>query len=425
MPPILLANKFFYLNGGSETVFFQERDFLKQKGFKVIDFSMQHPKNLESEYADFFVSNVDYNTAARGFRHRAKIARDFISNPEAIRKIQTLAAQERPALAHLHNIYHQLTPSIIPALRESGVKVILTLHDYKLVCPSYLMISNEAICDHCQGQYFWKAVKNRCLDGSLFKSLILSCEAYWHAWAKSYEAVDLFLSPSRFLADLVSQNRLKGQKVFVLHNGIDLQRYSPSGKDEGYILYFGRLSREKGIETLLKAYTQFLSSSFPIRIIGTGPLESALRSEYRNVEFCGYKAGEELRRYIDESSFVVVPSEWNENCSMVVLESMAMGKPVIGSRIGGIPEQIEDGETGYLFSMGNIEELAAKMEDLITHPQLRREMGYKARKKVEREYSLTRHCSELLKIYDQVLGGNLSDKRQDEESSVRNQGVQI
>jgi len=429
MSSILLANKFFYLNGGSETVFFQEREFLKGQGLKVIDFSMQHPNNFDSDYAEFFVANVDYSAAHKGFGQRIKMAKDFISNPEAVRKIQALITQERPALAHLHNIYHQLTPSIIPILRDRGVKVILTLHDYKLICPSYAMLNNGAICSQCQGRHFWKAAKNRCLDGSLFKSLLLSCEAYWHFWAKSYEAVDLFISPSRFLADMVSQSRLKGKRVFILPNGIDLQRYLPSGKDEGYILYFGRLSKEKGIETLLKAYTQYLStSSFPLRIIGTGPLESVLRSKYQNtgqkVEFCGYKFGEELRKYIDAASLVVVPSEWNENCSMVVLESMAMGKPVIASRIGGLPEQIEDGETGHLFEMGNAEDLAAKMEELMRRPSLRRQMGQKAREKAEREYSLERHCLALLKIYDEVLEGNLiTTRRQDEKKSTANKRV--
>jgi glycosyltransferase involved in cell wall biosynthesis len=406
MYKVLLANKFFYLKGGSETVYFQEREFLKSKGLKVLDFSMQDTSNFKSDYAEFFVANADYIKDNYTFCERIKIIKNFISNSEAVKNIKDLIAKEKPTIAHLHNIYHQLTPSIIPILREAGIKVILTLHDYKLVCPSYFMVNNEMICNQCDGKYFWKAAKNRCKDNSFFKSFILSCESYWHSWAKSYEAVNLFLSPSRFLADLVSQSRLKDHKVRVLYNGIDIKRYAPSGKDGGYILYFGRLSKEKGIETLLKAYNKCLPASFPLKIIGTGPWEGVLRSGYQNVEFHGYKSGEELKKYIDESSFVVVPSEWNENCSMVVLESMAMGKPIIASRAGGLPEQVEDGETGYLFEMGQVEELTAKMKELITQPELRKKMGHKAREKAERKYSLTSHCSELLKIYQEVLMGN-------------------
>lgn len=403
LPTILFANKFFFLNGGSETVFFQERRFLKSYGFKVIDFSMKNLNNFESAYSSFFTSNIDYQQNKDRILHKIKIIKNFISNTEAIRRTKDLIVKEKPDVAHLHNIYHQLTPSIIPILREARIKVILTLHDYKLICPSYLMINREGICNQCKGKYFWKAAKNRCQDNSFFKSIILSFEAYWHAWVKSYEAVDLLLSPSQFLADIIFQNRLKNQKIYVLHNGIDIRRYEPTGKDEDYILYFGRLSKEKGIETLLTAYRQYISTSFSLKIVGTGPLESVLRTKYPEVEFCGYKFGDKLKKIIDECSFVVVPSEWNENCSMVVLESMAMGKPVIASRVGGLPEQVEDGETGYLFEMGQINDLGEKMERLIVQRGLRRKMAYKARKKVEKEYSLEKHCSQLLKIYKEIL----------------------
>jgi len=412
---ILLINKFFYLKGGAETVFFQERDFLKNTGHKVIDFSMHHPENFPSEYSGYFVSNVNYHVDSKGnkinFLENSRIAIDFVHNREAVERLRALIEKEKPVIAHLHNVYHQITPSIITILKNAGIKVVLTLHDYKLICPTYLMINDkDAICNKCQGKYFIQATLNRCQEGSLLKSLLLSIEGYWHRWVKSYEKVDLFLSPSKFLADLVAEYRIDTGRIKVLHNGIAINEYKPSEADGGYAVYFGRISREKGVETLLQAH-RLLSNKFHLKIIGTGPLMEELAQRYSGVEFTGYKAGEELKELIKRASFVVVPSEWYENCSMAVLESMAFGKPVIGSRIGGIPEQIEDGKTGFLYEMGNAEELAEKMVVLASNKELRKKMGRAARKKVERKYSLDAHCTKLMEIYEELL--SKVEKRRD------------
>lgn len=410
---VLFANKYFYLKGGSETVFFQERDFLLNNGHKVIDFSMEHPDNLSSEYSDYFVPNVDYRDSYKtgeltSLFEKFSIAVKFIHNREAVRRLNSLIEKEKPDIAHLHNIYHQITPAIIPVLKNAGVKVILTFHDYKLICPAYSMINDGAICNRCQGKCFGQATINRCEKGSYFRSLLLSIEGYWHKWIRSYDKVDLFLCPSRFMGDMISQYRIDRKRIRVLHNGIDVKTYNCSEQDDGYAIYFGRISREKGVETLLKAH-QSLSNRLPLKIVGAGSLMSELREKYPEVDFTGYKTGEELKKLVKKASFVVMPSECNENCSMSVLESMAYGKPVIGSRVGGIPEQIEDNRTGLLFEMGNAQELANKIILLANDKGLRREMGKAAREKLEKEYSLERHCNKLMKIYEELLSADYAD----------------
>lgn len=399
---IMFANKFFFLNGGSERVFFQDRDFLLRNGTKVVDFSMKDPRNFPSDCANYFVSNIDYYST-RGVLNKIKQGVKFVRSAEAINKLQGLIENEKPDIAHLHNIYHQLTPSIISVLKRNGVRVVLTLHDGKLICPSYLMLAKGKVCTTCEGRSFWRPLVTNCV-GSRRQEVLLMLEAYWHKWARSYEYVDIFLSPSRFLAKLVSQ-RIPESKIRVLHNGIDLDAYSSGSSDHAYALYFGRLSREKGIETLLKTHSM-LGNEMPLKVVGAGPLEKGLRERYPNAEFLGYQAGDVLKETIANSAFVVVPSEWYENCSMVVLEAMAMGKSVIGSRIGGIPEQIDEGKTGFLFEMGNVGELAAKMKALFQYPDMRRTMGMAARKKAEQEYSLDAHCTTLLKIYKELLSEN-------------------
>lgn len=387
------------MNGGSERVFFQEREFLNKEGIKVIDFSMRDPRNWDTPYSDYFIENINYKSA-RGMGGKIKTAFSFIHSAEAVSKLKKLAARERPDIAHLHNIYHQLTPSIIPVIKKNGVKVVLTLHDCKVICPSYLALRDKQICIECEGKYFVKPIITNC-QKSRMQALLLALEAYWHKWRGSYDAVDLFLSPSKFLAGLVAK-RIPSEKIVILHNGIDCNDYQPNYRDNGYALYFGRLSEEKGTETLLQAHGK-MKRDFPLKVVGTGPLEEKLRASYPAAEFLGYKTGQELKDIVANAAFVVVPSECYENCSMVVLEAMAFGKPVIGSKIGGVPEQIEDGVSGYLFEMGNATELAEKMKILADNPEIRITMGKAARQKLVKEYALSNHCDELLGIYNKLL----------------------
>jgi glycosyltransferase involved in cell wall biosynthesis len=396
---VLLVNKFFFLKGGSERVFFQERDFLINNGVNVLDFSMKDSSNISSDCSNYFISNIDYHSNRRFFTGLNQ-ALKFIHSSEAIEKLEKLVKDEKPDIAHLHNIYHQITPSIISVLKKHNVRVVLTLHDGKLICPRYLMLDKGKICTACRGHSFWKAVFKNCV-GSRGQGLLLAAEAYWHKWVKSYEEVDLFISPSRFLADLVSK-RISREKIRVIHNGIDLGAYCYSSNDDGYALYFGRLSKEKGIETLLQAHKN-LDDAGKLVVVGTGLMEHELQKRYQKAEYLGYKAGEALKRIIENSAFVIVPSEWYENCSMVILEAMAIGKPVIGSRVGGIPEQIDDGRTGLLFEMGNKEELAKKMNMLSKDPDTRKRMGLAARKKLEQEYSLNQHCTKVMQIYEELI----------------------
>jgi len=393
------VNKFFYPKGGAETVFFQERKFLLNTGNMVIDFSMDHPDNQDSPYFPYFVPNVDYNARFK----RSRIAVTFIHNREAIKRLRVLIEKERPHIAHLHNIYHQITPAIIPVLSKAGLKIVMTLHDYKIICPNYLMVNRKyAICNKCQGTRFWHATAGKCKNGSYIKSLLLSIEAYWYKWSKSYEKVDIMLCPSRFLADLVAKYRIDPARVRVLPNGIDTDASGYSKEDSGYALFLGRISKEKGVETLLKAH-RLLSNRFKLKIVGTGPLMGRLKPNCPDVEFTGNKTGLELKELVRNASFVIAPSECNENCSMSVLSGMAFGKPVIASRIGGIPEQVDDNKTGCLFKMGDSEDLAKKMAFLANNKDLRREMGKAARKKAEEAYSLDAHCRKLIGIYEEIL----------------------
>jgi glycosyltransferase involved in cell wall biosynthesis len=196
--------------------------------------------------------------------------------------------------------------------------------------------------------------------------------------------------------------RIDKSKVHVVHNGIDTHASEYSDENAGYALYVGRISQEKGIETLLRA-GKALKHDLTLKIVGSGPLLDKLKTEYPDAQFVGYKTGAALAAIVKRAAFIVVPSEWYENCSMSVLEAMAFGKPVIGSNIGGIPEQIEDNDTGILFERGNVDDLTEKLTLLFTNPALRKAMGKRARIKLEREYSLDAHCRRLIEVYKEVV----------------------
>jgi glycosyltransferase involved in cell wall biosynthesis len=399
---VLLANKFFFRNGGSEAVMLQERDFLINSGFQVIDFSMHDSRNLPSAYSESFVEHRAYGDGEGGAAAKVRAALELIHSPEAVRKIGQLIDRTKPDIVHCHNIYHQLTPSIIRAAKKRDVPVVLTLHDYKPVCPVYTRLRNGQVCSACLDGPFSNVVKHRCAEGSLGKSAILFAEASVQRFLGSYQMLDGFIAPSRFMRDAMTRKRFPEKQVEVIYNGIDCSAISPTFDDDGYALYLGRLSAEKGIETLLRAHSD-IADNVPLMVAGTGPLESKLRADFPKADYLGYLAGDALEDRIRNAAVIVVPSEWYENCPMSVLEAMAFGKPVIASDMGGIPELVVHDETGLLFPAGDAGALRQCLTRLMSDPSLRRELGIAARRRAEAHFSLDQHNTSLLRLYETVL----------------------
>jgi glycosyltransferase involved in cell wall biosynthesis len=401
---ILFGNKFFYLKGGSEYIFFDSAEYLEQKGHKAIFFSMRHPQNISSIYEEYFVSNIDYNNGGIGNRIRGSL--NVLYSFEARRKAVELIEKERPDIAHLHNIYHQISPSILHAFKRFNIPVVLTLHDYKMVCPAYSMLRGGEICEACRDGSYYNCLLKGCSQNSRLKNLLNTIEMYLHHdILHIYDLVDTFISPSIFLKNKLEEMGFKGRMVY-LPNFIKLDGISPVYNwKERSIVYFGRLSKEKGIFTLIEAAKKINAIMF--KIIGEGPLEKDIRTKIsaeniRNVKLLGYKRGEDLKMEILKSMFIVLPSEWYENNPRSIIEGFAYGKPVIGSRLGGIPELVRDNETGLTFESGNAEDLRIKIEYLTNHQDKIIEMGKNARLFVEKELGADRHYEGLIRIYNQA-----------------------
>lgn len=404
---ILLANKFFYRRGGAENSFFETADLLKQKGHKIIFFSMKHERNLPSDYEKYFISNVDYDSP--GLINKIDASLKLLYSFEAKRKIEDLIKNEKPDIAHLNLIYHQISPSILHVLKKFKIPVVMTLRDYKLVCASYNMLVQGINCEACKNGRYYQCFLKRCVKGSLVKSLLNTVEMYLHHKIMSiYDFVDIFIAPSKFLKNKMEEMGARGKFVY-LPNFIKVEEFQPQYEwKENSIVYFGRLSEEKGLRTLMKVMKDISKISLVLKIIGVGPLKTELetitkKDNLKNIRFLGYMSGDELNTEIKNSMFVVLPSEWYENNPRTIIEGFALGKPVIGSRIGGIPELVRDGETGLTFQPGNSEDLKEKILLLANNPKMINYMGKKARSFVEEELNSERHYKNLMEIYKQVI----------------------
>lgn len=403
---VLLANKFFYLKGGDAKVFFDTADLLKQNGHTPVFFSMEHPENFPSEFSPYFVSHIDFNGASKA--SQLKAFGRIIYSVEAKQRVNRLVGQERPDIAHLHNICHQISPSILDSLSKHSIPSVMTLHDYKLTCPAYTLLSGDGVCEECRDGKYYKVAQHKCTKQSFLKSTLSALEMYiHHQLLHIYSKVDVFISPSAFLKNKIQEMGFRGEVVH-LPNFIDSARFTPAFDNDGHtFIYLGRLSAEKGLLTLLKAVSE-LKGKFSLKIIGDGPLREDLVAytkdkKLSNIEFLGYMQPDAIKKEIAKAVFTVVPSEWYENNPMSVIESFALGKPVLGARIGGIPELVRDGETGQTFEAGNADDLREKILRLLSQPHEIDNMGRRARAFVEEELNPDKHYDGLIAIYERAI----------------------
>jgi glycosyltransferase involved in cell wall biosynthesis len=405
MSSILCVNNYHYLRGGAEAVYFAHQGLMQSIGWRTACFAMQHPDNLPSEWSPWFVEEIEYGRHY-GLADNLKRAFKVVYSFEARNKLAGLLTRFTPDLAHLHNVYHHLSPAIIPLLKSRGIPVVMTAHDLKLACPSYRMLSNAQVCERCKGGNYLHVLGQRCVKDSLAASAVVALESSVHAALGTWKQLDRVIVPSRFYQSLLAKWGWPGARLAYVPNWLDAQGLAPSTQAGSYFLYAGRLSPEKGVATLLQAAA---AAKVDLKIAGTGPIAEAAaklaQSLGLNVQFLGHLDGERLREVIRAARAVVVPSEWYENAPMAVLEAHALGKPVLGADIGGIPELIQQGQTGWLFPPGDAVSLAQLMRQVmrLTNSQLAA-MGHACRQQVLQRFSRQSHLEALLAAYGDVLG---------------------
>ena len=322
--------------------------------------------------------------------------------------MRKIILREKFDIVHAHNIYGGLTTSVLDLLNQNKIPIVMTLHDYKLICPNYKLMHHSKTCEECKKHKYIMAIKNRCHKNSIIASTIYSLETYFNfIFDKYHKNIFKFISPSRFLQKKFCDFGWSKSSIKYIPNYIDIKNVGANYRPGKYFLYIGRLSSEKGINTLIRAFKKIKSNNARLVIVGDGPIRNELRKismDDNRIEYTGYLSGNALKEKIEKSKAIIVPSEWYENAPLSILEAFAVGKPVIGAHIGGIPEMIEHKVNGFHFESGNIDDLKEKMElmlglndDDITN------MGMNARKKIDEEYNSKLHYDNLMQVYTEAI----------------------
>lgn len=401
MPRLLNINNYHYRRGGAEVVYLGHGAMFASAGWASDWFAMKHPSNLPGTDEQHFAELIDLEHM-HGRLDRISAAAAIVYNTDARRRIAGLLAERRPDIAHAHNIYHHLSPSILGELKRRGVPVVLTAHDLKLACPSYKMLSHGQVCERCRGGRIWNVAVHKCLKDSRALSSLVAVESAVHRIGRMYTAnIDRVVAPSVFYRDKLIEWGWAADKVVYIPNFSPAEWEATPVPDDGPLLYFGRLSEEKGVATLIRAAAR---SGVPVVIAGTGPQAKALAALVEELDapvtFAGYCTGQDLAALLARTRAVVLPSEWYENAPMSVLEAHSAGRPVIGADIGGIPEMIRHDETGWTFASGDVDALAARMTAVAAMPAATLgDMGRAGGVIARAQFSEARYCENMTALY--------------------------
>lgn len=406
---VLLVNWSWYATGGDWTYVENLHKLYEAHGHQVIPFSTHNKRNVYSPYSKDFVSAYDFKelNKHKTINNGLKALRTSIISSDALYKLDRILEQHDIKVAHLHNIHHYITPAIIDKLSKRGIKILWTLHDYKIICPENSFVSNGKVCEKCITGAFYNCAINKCKKKSLLASALASFEAYYYHNKNTYHLVDHFLCPSKFIKSKFKQFGFEESKLFVSNLCYDIslidnfiadnKAVTTKINDEKFILYVGRLEDIKGVKTLINAVK---NTNLKLKIAGIGTAQQEIidlikQEDINNVDMLGFKNKNEIYTLTQEAAFAVCPSEWYENFPFSISESFLFSKPVIGSNIGGIPELVIDGVTGLLFEPGNVAELQSKLFIFWNDEAITKSMGVAARKHSYELYNFDTHWNKI------------------------------
>lgn len=400
---ILHVNKFVYRRGGAEGYMLDVAALQRAAGHAVEVFGMAHPDTVEGlPLRDTFAPYVELEPPPRGLAGIAAGAR-MVWSPSSARGMARALERFQPDVVHCHNIYHQLSPSVLAPVRRAGVRCVMTLHDYKLACPSYQMLDHGRLCDACVGHSKFQAARHRCKSDSLAASALLSVESSLHRRLGAYNGVQVFISPSRFLADVMLRDGIPAERLAVVNHFVEMGQSAPSRSGRAGFVFAGRLAPEKGVDTLIRA-AALMGGSTLVHIAGDGPERRSLEAlaagvAPERVQFHGRLEKQELQALVGSCIASVVPSRWNENQPMTILESYALQVPAVVTGLGGMPELVEDGVEGLVVPPDEPAALAAALSGLAADPQRAVRMGALGRERLARQFAPDLHLRRLEAVY--------------------------
>ena len=408
---ILFINNFLGPPGGVETLLYSEASLLKEKGYEVHFFAVNRAPFFEEnyEYRHFFPDYIDFKSLT-GIQKLKYL--NIFYNFEAKKKLNKCIKEIKPDLIHIHNYSYYLTSSIIEELKKHKIPVVQTVHDFRFVCPGGILVIDGQICQNieCLKGNKLHCVANRCKNNRFIDSLFVYIEYLINKSMNIPDRIDKFIFPAQASYELFVKNGFDKQKCIVINNFVNdmFLDLNPDYTNKGYFLYAGRLSVEKGLKNLIKAFSE-LPEEIQLRIAGTGPEEEKLKKlaenlNCKNIQFAGLKYGNDLIDEYQHSIAAILPCEWFETFGITLLEAFAAGKPVIASRAGAIPEIVEEGKTGLLVTPGDIEELKQAILQFYSDIEKTKTMGRQAREHVVEKFSSDIHLKKLISLYgDQCI----------------------
>ncbi len=397
---ILMVNKFLYPRGGSESYMLYLADHLKKIGHEVEFFGMYDENNIVGNSAGLYTQNMDFHSNGLGrFLYPFKIIYSF----EAKKKIMKVIEDFKPDIVHMNNINFQLTPSIIYGIKKKGIPLVQTVHDYQMICPNHLLYNfdKNTPCEKCVRGSGLDCIRNKCIHGSLVKSIIGFIEARFYALLKTYKKVDLFVCPSNFLKNkLMSSKGFYKGKTKTIHNFINKEKFiNTARKEEPYIVFVGRLSKEKGIENIAGAAK--LLPEYTFIVAGSGPDEGILK-DIPNVKLAGFLTGDKLCELMGNAKVLLLPSVCYENCPLSILEAHSLGVPVVTMNSGGMAELVKDGVNGTLVNEPTPEGIALKLKETIENEDYYKTIKENCKSEKDNILSVETYADILIKEYEKL-----------------------
>ena len=425
---ILLINNFHYHRGGAERAYFDLKKILENNGHEVAHFSTKHPRTIPSNWDKYFVSYYELGEdAEHSLLNKIRVVFRIWYNFETRRKLRELLKEFKPDVAHLHNIFHHLSPSVIDELKKQGVPMVMTLHDFQFVCPNNILFANGKIWEESKNGKFYKCVSDKCVRGSYLKSFVCMIETYLHKLLGMLDKVEVLTAPSDFLSAKAREFGFK-RKIIKLPNPIifgsdvaDCDEEKDS-RTERYVLYFGRLSEEKGVDDLLEAFEKVRTDAI-LCVAGDGPERAKLEQMVgelkinSRVRFLGHIGKKKLNGIIKKALFVVSPSRCYENAPYTILETMSLKKLIICANLGGPNEIVKDGKSGLLFEAGNRDNLAKKIEFALANKEEAERMAQNGYLDVIKNNSSEVFLNKLKGVYEQAITSRQKSNKEDKKKS--------
>lgn len=384
---VLTVHNCYQQPGGEEQIFATESALLESYGHEVIRYTLD-------------------NDAINGM-NPLLLAKNTVWNSGVYRELRSLIRQQKPQIAHFHNTFPIISPAAYYAVKDEGIPVVQTLHNYRLLCPNALFFRQGRVCEDCLGKPFpLPGILHGCYRGSRPASAVVAATVSFHSLLGTWsQAVDIFIAYSRFAMDKFIEGGLPAEKLAFKTNFLH-PAPQPGTGEGGYGLFVGRLSVEKGLGVMLDAWRQ-LGGKIPLKIVGDGPMAGLVTEavkEMPEIEWLGRIPLEQVYEVVGNAAFLVFPSEWYETFGRVAIEAFAKGTPVVASKIGAITELIDRERTGLHFNPSDPTDLADKINWLLEHPQELSRMRQEARAEFEAKYTAEDNYKRLMEIYQSTLG---------------------